>query len=512
VVGFEWMKKDFEPYTRDKAQGGYRLLLIDGHISHLSYDFCEYAEKHKIIVLRLPPHTTHALQPCNVGVFAPLSIAWKKIVNRCSRDHVPIQKQNFLALYHEARTMGITPRTVGHGWAAAGLYPRNNNAIPDSAYAPAINTTSQAAQPLPAVLSSLLTPIKPLPAEQSSIDSSSTVTPPSLFALVDRPKPPCGNASQQVLYKHIEALDTLLDQCEGQMSADHAQKLLMDNENGALRSQMFDKRGEKRKKREVTNARHMTSHENMIELAKDEWKEKMKIVWAETVWKERKDMIKDAEKAEKQAKELRLKEAEAERKSQERAKIQEAKRIEIEAEQQRKATEKAIEQARKAADKEMEQALKAAEKEAEKARKAEEREAERVRKVLEKEAAKARKVAEKEEEKMRKAAAKEGREERANVKATARKRKRRASPSSDDEDMEKENTPQKRRVQPSRSVSPSPANSPPLRSLFGEDDEDLSRLLPRPRPRPRLRRDGLSQVAVVQNIEREDIQIDPALL
>jgi len=39
----------------------WRLLLIDGHISHLSLDFIQYCKDIKIIPFCLPPHSTHHL-------------------------------------------------------------------------------------------------------------------------------------------------------------------------------------------------------------------------------------------------------------------------------------------------------------------------------------------------------------------------------------------------------------------------------------------------------------------
>ncbi|THV07191.1 CENP-B protein [Dendrothele bispora CBS 962.96] len=60
-IGFKWIQRDFEPATRKKLNSDdeYRLLILDGHNSHTTYQFCNFAEKHKIIILCLPPHTTH---------------------------------------------------------------------------------------------------------------------------------------------------------------------------------------------------------------------------------------------------------------------------------------------------------------------------------------------------------------------------------------------------------------------------------------------------------------------
>jgi len=61
-IGREWIEHDFDPPTREVAQGHPWLLIVDGHSSHFTQEFLEYAKDHDIHVLCLPPHTTHALQ------------------------------------------------------------------------------------------------------------------------------------------------------------------------------------------------------------------------------------------------------------------------------------------------------------------------------------------------------------------------------------------------------------------------------------------------------------------
>jgi len=62
VIGKQWMDTVFDPQTRDIANGRMRLLIVDGHSSHFSHELLHYASTHDIIVICLPPHTTHALQ------------------------------------------------------------------------------------------------------------------------------------------------------------------------------------------------------------------------------------------------------------------------------------------------------------------------------------------------------------------------------------------------------------------------------------------------------------------
>ena len=48
------------------------LLLLDGHSSHYEPDTIHHAATEGVVVLCLPPHTTHVSQPLDVSFFKPL--------------------------------------------------------------------------------------------------------------------------------------------------------------------------------------------------------------------------------------------------------------------------------------------------------------------------------------------------------------------------------------------------------------------------------------------------------
>ena len=55
------------------------FLLLDGHSTHYQPQAIRFAMEHDIILLCLPPHTTHESQPLDVGVFAPLKTQWSQV-------------------------------------------------------------------------------------------------------------------------------------------------------------------------------------------------------------------------------------------------------------------------------------------------------------------------------------------------------------------------------------------------------------------------------------------------
>ena len=54
------------------------LLILDGHSSHVTIEAIELARSNDVHMLCLPSHTTHILQPLDVGVFKPFKAAFSK--------------------------------------------------------------------------------------------------------------------------------------------------------------------------------------------------------------------------------------------------------------------------------------------------------------------------------------------------------------------------------------------------------------------------------------------------
>jgi prepilin-type processing-associated H-X9-DG protein len=67
---------------KEKASRSRRLLIVDGHSSYVNIAFLDLASRLRILVLIMPPHSTHRLQPLNIGMFGPLSIAYLKQLNQ----------------------------------------------------------------------------------------------------------------------------------------------------------------------------------------------------------------------------------------------------------------------------------------------------------------------------------------------------------------------------------------------------------------------------------------------
>ena len=120
-VFHDWFKK-FASFVKVRPL----LLILDGHLTHLSLDVILKAREEKITILKLPAHTTHLLQPLDVTCFGPLKRKWTERlntwiglfgVNQC------LNKAQFDNLLSDVWHEGLTEKNVVAGFERTGIFP-----------------------------------------------------------------------------------------------------------------------------------------------------------------------------------------------------------------------------------------------------------------------------------------------------------------------------------------------------------------------------------------------------
>lgn len=126
----DWYRRVFDPQTKARANGRPRILINDGFGPHESLEVLQFCHENNIILCRLPSHTSHKTQPCDVSVFGPLKTAYRELVEKLFRGGAnTVGKQHFTLLYSQARRTAFTARNIKSGWAKAGLYPFNPDRV-----------------------------------------------------------------------------------------------------------------------------------------------------------------------------------------------------------------------------------------------------------------------------------------------------------------------------------------------------------------------------------------------
>lgn len=123
-ISLYWVQHVFDPQTRDRAGDRPRLLICDGFGTHESLEVLQFCFANRIILCRLPSHTSHKLQLCDVGVFSPLKTAYRAQVEQACRAGLStIGKPHFTYLYDRARKEALTSRNIRSSWSRSGLFP-----------------------------------------------------------------------------------------------------------------------------------------------------------------------------------------------------------------------------------------------------------------------------------------------------------------------------------------------------------------------------------------------------
>ena len=88
--------------------------------------FIDYADRNRILLAVLPPHSTHRLQPLDIGIFSPLSKAYSNEVDKLIRSgwgYLNVTKRDFWKLFYKAWCTALTAANIKAGFEATGIYP-----------------------------------------------------------------------------------------------------------------------------------------------------------------------------------------------------------------------------------------------------------------------------------------------------------------------------------------------------------------------------------------------------
>ncbi|KAM6508499.1 hypothetical protein FALCPG4_19005 [Fusarium falciforme] len=131
----------------------WRLIVFDGFTGHGVFAVREYCAKFCIITAPLPPHSTHVLQPMDVGVFQPLKNAHQKHLAKWLRKgNISFSRTDFIRGFQQVFEEGFTAHNIISGFEKSGIYPPN----PEPAMAYLAKKQLQAKQAINPAFASLL--------------------------------------------------------------------------------------------------------------------------------------------------------------------------------------------------------------------------------------------------------------------------------------------------------------------------------------------------------------------
>lgn len=119
------------------------LLVLDGHATHTrNLDFIEKARRNHTIVVCIPPHCSHKLQPLDVAFMGPFNTYYVQAIERFLRNNPGRQ----VTQYQVSRLLGesflgaATPTVAVKGFRRCAIVPINRDVFTDADFVASTTT------------------------------------------------------------------------------------------------------------------------------------------------------------------------------------------------------------------------------------------------------------------------------------------------------------------------------------------------------------------------------------
>ncbi|RKK81113.1 hypothetical protein BFJ71_g15730 [Fusarium oxysporum] len=124
-IAVEWLREVYLPQTQPEDESDARLIILDGHRSHVSDEWMATCFLNNVYCCYLPAHCSHGLQPLDNGPFNASKAAYRKELQKLTSltDSAPVDKVNFIRAYAKAREVGMTKKNILSGWRVTGNWP-----------------------------------------------------------------------------------------------------------------------------------------------------------------------------------------------------------------------------------------------------------------------------------------------------------------------------------------------------------------------------------------------------
>lgn len=118
------------------------ILILDNHESHLSIEALNIAKASGVTIVTLHPHTSHRLQPLDVGVFGPFKTFYNSSIDSwmLRNPGIPLTIYEVGEMVGYAFPRAMTPVNIIKSFQKTGIYPFDRNVFNDEDFLPSTVT------------------------------------------------------------------------------------------------------------------------------------------------------------------------------------------------------------------------------------------------------------------------------------------------------------------------------------------------------------------------------------
>lgn len=120
-------------YTRCSLENKI-ILILDNHESHCDFNVIKFCKENGVILLTLPPHCSHKLQPLDVSCYGPFKTYYNKAVDDWLLNHpgIPVNIYNIAEIAGTAFHQAFVPSNIMSGFQNSGIAPFNPEVFDES--------------------------------------------------------------------------------------------------------------------------------------------------------------------------------------------------------------------------------------------------------------------------------------------------------------------------------------------------------------------------------------------
>lgn len=133
-IALRWLEH-FDAYATPSHPGAWRLLLHDNHGSHETFEFRDFCLPHRIRPLSFPSHSTHLLQPLDVGINSVIDRYYRQELDNWQAANAlstKLKKGDIIPLLESARRRALTVDNIHGAFRATDIVPFDRQVLLDN--------------------------------------------------------------------------------------------------------------------------------------------------------------------------------------------------------------------------------------------------------------------------------------------------------------------------------------------------------------------------------------------
>lgn len=134
----KYLQSHLIKYLPERSESCPVVIFYDGHRSHVNLGLVQWARQENIVLFVLPAHTSHVLQPMDVGCFGPFEMIFNRVAHKFMRESCgrSITKFDICKLACSAYTKALSPENLQSAFRRSGIFPLNPQVVNQSCFLP----------------------------------------------------------------------------------------------------------------------------------------------------------------------------------------------------------------------------------------------------------------------------------------------------------------------------------------------------------------------------------------